>query len=145
MIEDSFMSVVDDPNSAYSVLFEDDGKVAYAYLRDGTKVVGDVWIYNCGPAPETAEWTLPDARSRMPFANPAGYAVDELPPDIHEPSDVSCRWTHDGEGLAFVEVLLNGVVFARLQPGSSPGWSRLARRDGPNAKVLTSLDDEGTT
>ena len=133
------MSFVDDADSGYSVLFEDDGKVAYAYLRDGTRIVSDVWIYNRGDAPQTPEWTLPDARSHLPFTNPAGYVRDEAPPQVREASDISCRWAHDAEGLASVEVLIHGTVYARLKPGSKPGWSRLASRDGPNAKVLRDM------
>src|SRR5262245_34643201 len=130
------MSIVQDPDSAYSVVFEDDGKVAYAYLRDGTRIVSDVWIYNRGPAPETPEWTLPDARSRLPFTNPVGFVREEPRPSVKNPSDISARWVYDAETLAAAEVLIRGTRFALLKPGSKPGWSRLASRDGPNAKVL---------
>ena len=130
------MSIVQDPDSNYSVLFEDDGKVAYAYLRDGTRIVGEVWVYNCGDAPTTPEWRLPDARSRLPFTNPVGFVRDEPRPTVRNASDIACRWEHDADGLASVEVLISGRLFARMKPGSKPGWSRLASRDGPNAKVL---------
>lgn len=90
-------SIVKDPKSTYSVLFEDDGKVAYAYLRDGARVVADVWIYNCGDAPETPEWKLPDARSRLPFTNPRGYVRDEPRPVVRNASDIGCRWINDVE------------------------------------------------
>ena len=134
--EKSLLSVVEDPDSAYSVRFEDDGKVAYAYLHNGRKIVGDVWLYNCSDAPETPEWKLPDARTRLPFTNPVGYVKDEAPPVVHKASDVSCKWVHDSSGLVEVDVFIHGTIFARLKPGSKPGWSRLASRDGPNARVL---------
>jgi hypothetical protein len=133
----SLVSVVNDPDSGYSVHFEDDGKAAYAYLHDGREIVGDVWLYNCGDAPELPEWKLPDARSRLPFTNPVGYVKDEPPPIVHKASDVSCNWVHDSSGLVEVDVFIHGALFARLKPGSKPGWSRLASRDGPNARVLS--------
>ena len=136
MGDKSLVSVVDDPDSGYSVQFEDDGKAAYAYLHDGREIVGDVWLYNCGDAPEMPEWKLPDAGSRMPFTNPVGYVKDEVPPIVRMASDVSCSWVHDSSGLVEVAVLIRGALFARLKPGSKPGWSRLARRDGPIARVL---------
>ena len=141
MSKPTFMSFIKDPDSSYSVVFEDDGKVAYAYLRNGTRIVADVWVYNCGEAPAAPEWTQPDAKSRMPFANPATYVRDEPPPAVVNESDISCRWVHGSEGLATVDVLIHGSVFARLKPGSKPGWSRLASRDGPNARVLEHLSE----
>jgi hypothetical protein len=132
----SLVSIVKDPDSGYWVQFEDDAKAAYAYLHDGHKIVGDVWLYNCGDAPETPEWKLPDARSRLPFTNPVGYVKDEAPPVVRKASDVSCSWVHDSNGLVEVDLFIHGTLFARLKPGSKPGWSRLASRDGPNARVL---------
>jgi hypothetical protein len=130
------ISIVKDPNSTYSMLFEDDGKVAYAYLRDGTRIVSDAWVYNCGDAPETPDWTLPDARSRLPFTNPASFVRDEPRPIVDHPSDISAHWVYSNGEFVAADVLIHGTRFARLQPGARPGWARLSSRDGPNAKVL---------
>ena len=132
----SMVSVVQDPSSAYSVRFEDDGKVAYAYLHDGAAIVSDVWLYNCQEAPAFPEWKLPDARSRLPFTNPVGYVNENPKPAVRKASDVRCQWVHDSNGLVRVDIFLSRTLFARLKPGSKPGWSRLASRDGPNARVL---------
>ena len=136
MAKSTFMSVVRDPDSTYSLLFEDDGKVAYAYLRDGMRIVSDVWIYNCGPAPEQPEWTLPDARLRLPFTNPAGFVREEARPVVTKASDIEAHWVREAGKLVAAELFIRGTRFARLKPGSQPGWSRLASRDGPNAKIL---------
>jgi len=55
----------------YSVVIEDDGKVAYAYLLNKDEIVSDVWLYNQRQTPEQPEWT---EKSRMPFLNPRNYA-----------------------------------------------------------------------
>ena len=34
------------PCKSYTLTFEGDSKVAYAYLKKEDKIVGDVWIYN---------------------------------------------------------------------------------------------------
>lgn len=129
----------DDALTGYSAVFEDDGRVAYAYLLDGDEIVADVWLYNRGPAPPEPEWRDP---SRMPFANPEGFAsVERLAPAADE-SEVGFRWRHSTEGaVASLDVLLRGEVVGRLKPGSKPGWAKLAARDGPLARVLEDGDN----
>ena len=131
------MAIVQEAQSAYSVMFEDDGRVAYAYLREGRKIVSDVWLYNSGATPETPEWTNPD---RLPFANPRGFVLSEKPPAVLKPADVSVRWIRRGELLTAVEVYLNGDLYGRLAPGKKPGWARLASREGPLALPLNQLE-----
>ncbi|MEO0912171.1 MAG: hypothetical protein AAFY59_04175 [Pseudomonadota bacterium] len=121
-----------DPRSGFSVVFEDDGRVAYAYLLDGNdRIVGDVWLYNRCVAPLEPEWISPDG---MPFANPVGYAREDagfLP--VEEIGDVSVSWS--AAPVAAV-VHLRGARFARLMEGSKPGWCVLALKDGPLARVM---------
>jgi hypothetical protein len=116
-----------------AVVFDDDGRVAWAYLRtlDG-EVIGDVWLYNHGPAPAEADWT---DTTRVPFLNPAALAHDLDQPPAKKRSDVTVEWTLDGE-LLLADIFLRGTLLARLSPGAQPGWSTLAKDDGPCARVL---------
>jgi hypothetical protein len=66
-----------DPDSDYSVVFEQDAKTGYAYLREGGCIVGDVWLCNRGEAPDEPE--LSDL-SKAPFANPKRFVHAEPPP-----------------------------------------------------------------
>lgn len=118
-----------------AVVIDDDGRVAWAYLRtaDG-EVIGDVWLYNHGPAPEEPDWTDP---TQVPFLNPASLARDLEQPPARARDDVAVEWTVDGE-LLLADVFLRGELLARLSPGSQPGWSTLAKDDGPCARVLPS-------
>lgn len=118
----------DEPNGHLSVVLEDDGKVAYAYLLEGDSVVGDVWLYNVGEAPDAVNWR---DKSAMPFCNPAKYCTGEKLPRLREDSEVACQWSNQG-----VTVSVSGLVWARLDKGAKPGWSRAAGRDGPLAKPL---------
>ena len=57
--------------TGYSVIFDDDGRVAYAYLlAPDEHIVSDVWLYNRCESPLQPEW--PD-QEKIPFANPASY------------------------------------------------------------------------
>ena len=132
---ESLLSFVKDPESAYIVVFEDDGKAAYAYLRNDDGIIGEVWLYNSGPTPDEPEW--PD-RSKMPYANPKGFASEEARPTVRQASDVSVRWIKEHGDLKEVEVMLNGELYGRLAPGAKPGWARLAARKGPCALPLDS-------
>ncbi|MEW6432110.1 MAG: hypothetical protein AB1730_11445 [Myxococcota bacterium] len=118
-----------------AVVVDDDGRVAWAYLRtmDG-EVIGDVWLYNHGPAPEAVDWTDP---AQVPFRNPAPLANDLGQAPARTRDDVTVEWTLDGE-LLLADVFLRGEWLARLSPGSQPGWSTLAKDDGPCARVLPS-------
>ena len=46
-------------------------------------------------------------------------------------ANVECRWFAVG-----AEVRIDGILMARLESGSKPGWSRLARCAGPLARPL---------
>src|SRR5207253_2859518 len=62
------------PDGEWAVhIAETDNKVCYAYLYHhrsaavgALPIAADVWLYNLTPAPQVAEWTLPDARDRLP-------------------------------------------------------------------------------
>jgi len=120
----------------YEVIVEDDGRVAYAYLFQGEKMLAAAWLYNRCITPDAPEWKVTALeRHPIPFANSKEFAIDEELP-VFTTDDVSCSWEWEGDTLISIEVLLRDRLFARLQPGVMPGWSRLAKKDSPVAKVL---------
>ncbi len=121
-----------DPDSDYSAVFEDDGKTAYVYLTNGGKIVGDVWLYNHAEPPAEPEWEDP---SKMPFANSKEFVSNELFSPVADASEVNFDWTHQGDSLT-LRLGIRGEPFAVLTPGSKPGWSKLAIKDGPLALRL---------
>ncbi|WP_119300250.1 hypothetical protein [Dongia deserti] len=74
------------------MVFDDDGKTAYAYLKLGETIVADVWLYNVVDIPRTPEWQEVGAREKMPFANPAGFARVEPFEPINDPDDIDLDW-----------------------------------------------------
>lgn len=118
---------------------DDDGdgaRVAYAYLRERGRIVGDVWLYDRGETPERPEWKEPDARSRLPFKNSAEFVVAGPFPPIATASEVRIDWTRSPEGALGADVLIRGRLHARVQSGSKPGWCVLAAKDNAIARVL---------
>ncbi|HEY6560416.1 MAG TPA: hypothetical protein VI072_24195 [Polyangiaceae bacterium] len=69
----------------------------------------------------------------MPFLNPKEYCSTGTMPRIEEDLDVRCEWTAEG-----VKLFFNDIYVARLEAGSKPGWSRLAKKPGPLAALLES-------
>jgi len=116
------------PDSGMSVAIEDDGRVAYAYLKQHGKIVADVWLYNVVPTPNEITWTDP---VQMPFLNPRRYCAQAEFQRIEPDTDVTCTLVSE-----HVEVRVEGQLIARLRPGIRPGWSRLARISGPLAEPL---------
>jgi hypothetical protein len=133
-----FILHFESPFGSDYLLIEDDGRVcyAYAYALDGDdQILGDVWLYNRCATPDAPEWDKPDD---LPFANPREFVATDLdfqPPA--SPSDISVSWLPTAAGDFHVQVYIRDQLIARLGHGTKPGWSILAGKDGPLAKVLT--------
>lgn len=121
----------DQPDTELSVVLEDDGRTAYAYLLQSGKVAGDVWLYNVGPDPERVDWSDP---SGLPFSNPARFCSSEQLARLDESDEIVCEWFEHG-----VSIWVSGLLWARMELGSKPGWSRKAALPGPLAKPLEVL------
>jgi hypothetical protein len=125
------------PCGTYTLTFDDDGKVAYAYLKKGKAFLGDVWLYNRCETPDRSEWS---DRSKLPFANCRGYMKDEG--RVEQPvalEDITVEWEYTGERpKAFVYLFRDLVAY--LSEGDKPGFSRFALKDGPLAKRMV-LDE----
>jgi hypothetical protein len=126
--KDEVLLRFDDPETARAVVLEDDGRVAYAYLLDHEKIVGDVWLYNVADAPESERWK---DQTEMPFLNPRSFCTPVSVSRLTQSSSIACTWFDNG-----VEVSVDGILMARLEENAKPGWSRFAGRPGPLAKPL---------
>jgi hypothetical protein len=130
-----FLQLFCELNESYSVIIEDDGRVAYAYLYLAEEIVGDIWLYNQLETPGRTDWNAKE----MPFLNPAEFIVDDnIINPIKDNSEVDCKWflNSDNEFLQEVDIFLRGNLIAKLKHGSMPGWSTLVKKDGPLAKIL---------
>jgi len=125
--DDDFLVIFDSPDGRYSVMVEADARVAYAYLLEDGKIIGDVWLYNVAPTPSSTNWK---DRNQMPFLNPTPFAAAQDAYDVRD--GVECRWTDRR-----VEILRGAEPVAVLVPGAKPGWSKQAQEDGPLAKTLS--------
>lgn len=125
--------------TGYSLVFEDDGRVAYAYLLDPIgEIVSDVWLYNRGGTPAEPEWQRPEL---APYANPAGYCVahDDFRP-VDDIKEVDVEWGSADDGTVKADVYLRDELFAIVAEGVEPGWCRFALKDGPLANVMPAAE-----
>lgn len=121
------------PSDSFILTFEDNGKVAYAYLKEASKCVGDVWLYNRCLTPELPEWK---DRDNIPFANSKDYMSENgrMKKDV-EIEDVSVDWEEEEQGaVAYIYIFedLYGVVGVN----DKPGYARFATKDGPLARIM---------
>lgn len=121
---------------SHSVIFDDDGRVAYCYLLNPEgRVVSDVWLYNRCCTPLEPEWKDPE---KAPFANPKTYTNESDHDDfiaVDDISDVKVEWCDVGEKI-IARIFIRDDFFASLTEGIKPGCSLFAFRDGPLAKML---------
>jgi hypothetical protein len=124
------------PGIDYELWIDDDDRVCYAYLREADgRICADVWLYNRGPSPEQFE----DSRG-VPPRNPARFVADVRFPLPNSPDDFSAQWWREG-GVLYARVFIRKALVGILAPGIKPGWSIMAKKDGPVAKVLASSSE----
>jgi hypothetical protein len=121
------------PCGAFKLTFADDGKVAYAYLKRGSTILGDVWVYNRCPTPEQPEWK---DRRNLPFANCREFMREEGRfAKAAALADIHVEWQYTA-GQPKALVYLSGALAALVGVNDKPGYCRFASKDGPLAKVL---------
>ena len=133
-MEEGYWQAFQDPASGYTVVFEDDGRVAYAYLCNSSQaIIADVWLYKRCQTPVEPEW---EDRTKLPFVNPVEFANSAGPIlPVDSTNDVSVRWEQLQAGSkAFIYI--RDIFAGLLIDGAKPGWSVMAVKDGPLALVL---------
>ena len=120
-------------DSYYSVVIEDDGRVAYAYLMEGEDCIGEVWLYNQQPAPKDSNWH----EQQPPYLNTEEY-IDKsarISP-LTDKSQLYVEWSESADnGAVEVAIYIREKFIAQIASGSKPGWSTLVIKDGPLALV----------
>lgn len=125
------------PCGTYGLTFDDDGKVAYSYLKRAGEIVGDVWLYNRCPTPEAPEWK---DRSNMPFANCIPYMNENSRmKELVELEDVKVVWKDEANHLV-AHIYIFDELYGVVGVGDKPGRARFATKDGPLAKVMHFAD-----
>ncbi len=125
-------------NTVYgmSAIFEQNSKVAYAYLLEQGEFVSDVWLYNVDYAPQNPEWK--DRLCDMPFRNSIQYVSSPVFQPVVDPKEIHVKWIENNDGNIIVNIFIRGELMGVLQKSYKPGWSKMASSDSPIAKVLRS-------
>jgi hypothetical protein len=118
----------------HSLIIDDNGKVSYAYLLNGEEIIADVWLYNQAKTPHSGTW---DSLDEIPFLNTIEYVNENLTiKPLSDPKDILIKWEFENDNLEQVSIFIQDKLSAILKPGSKPGWSICAKKDGPLARVL---------
>jgi len=120
----------------HSCVVEDNGRVAYAYLLQERKVVGDLWLYNQAATPDDPEWKTP---SPMPFLNAMAYVnFDSMQKPLVSQDEIRVDWElGDNADAIEVRLFLRRTLYGILKPNAKPGWTIAALKDGPLARVMS--------
>jgi hypothetical protein len=117
------------------VVVEEMNGCCYAYFLQSNQIVGDVWLYNVGAAPDTPPWEQPDAQERMPFRNPIAFCVDETFDTHLSEKDFEVVFGN-AQPPALAHIFIRHQLHAVVGVGLRPGYCRLALGDGPLARPL---------
>ena len=126
------------PNASYSVVIEDDGKVAYAYplLFIKVNIVGDVWLYEIKVRHHSQR--IANRKKNMPFLNSSEFLKNSKNLELiatGQELKINCIF-FENSTLTAVEIFIRDRLIAILKPNEKPGWSTLVKKDGPLAKVI---------
>ena len=117
----------------FSLIIEDNGKVAYAYLLKKRNIISDVWLYNQQTTPSTVDWTN---KKDLPFLNPKNYILNNrVFSPIKNQIEVKIKWDLLDEAKR-VRIYIRNELIAVLGPNLFPGYSSLVCKDGPLAKKI---------
>jgi hypothetical protein len=133
----------DHPDGVHALVFEDDGRVAYAYMLECGRIISHVWLYNRCPTPLKPGW---DQKITEPYPNPMKYVIEAKPIFPSSAVDIQVDWKNEGpnnQPQALVSIC--GVLHASVTKGEKPGRCRLARISGPLAKVMRGKTEMGNT
>ena len=113
-----------------SVIFEDDGFVAYLYLTqpDTLLVTSNLWIYNRVEAPHRND--LAKYRNTPPPA-PIGYTATNSPTVIAPDCQLQFSWSTDGNAVA---LFMDNLLIAYLSDREERRFSLKVIKAGPWGK-----------
>ena len=122
------------PSEFYTLAFEDNGRVAYAYLKKDQKIVGDVWLYNRCLAPKIPEWD--NDKENTPYANIRDNISKEGTVQKRvENDDVLVNWDEEeGHPVAYIYIFEN--LYGVIGVNDKPGYARFAVKNSPIALVM---------
>jgi hypothetical protein len=117
-----------------STIFEQDSRVAYAYLLDREEIVSDVWLYNVDYVPQIPEWE--NNIGEMPFRNSVKYTSTQVFKSVVKQDEVNVDWIEENDKNIVVKILIRGELMGILEKSHKPGWSKMASMNSPIAKAL---------
>ena len=123
---------IDPTDKRYSMIIDDDDRVAYAYILKYNKIVGDIWLYNVHNTPDKDAWVN---KEELPFLNQSSHTKNLRKLSLSASDDIKISWG-DVDGKRSVLLEINDDLKVMLQEGAKPGWSNNVYKDGPLAKVL---------
>lgn len=129
----NFASFISGEFEGYAVVVEEENDTVYAYMICDEEIVGDVWLCNRLITPVMDEWKTSTC---MPFRNTASYCKEAMI-DI-DISEIYTRWYIEND-IVTADILHRDMVVGILKEGANPGYCINAKKSGPLALVMPSV------
>ncbi|WP_417355452.1 hypothetical protein [Flavobacterium sp.] len=116
----------------FSVIIDDDGSVAYAYLLEGNNIISDLWLYNSGKT-KYEDWENISEKD-LPLQNLDCYIITKIK-SITNDNDIDVEWYIEGNSVK-VEIYIHNKLIGILNSTSKVGFNTLVSEDTPIAKKI---------
>ena len=115
----------------YSLIIEDNGKVAYAYLLENGDIISEVWLYNNGESLYDNWDSI--SEDDLPIQNLPIF-IEHFTLPIKEDSDVNLKWIVE-DSFVRVFVFIRQELIAILSSNEEIGSSTSISVDTPIARL----------
>lgn len=116
-------------SNGFSIIIEDDGLVAYAYLLKDEEIVSTLWLYNVGKTLYN-NWENLDKHD-LPFQN-LDYFISKQIESIKSKNDINIKWVIEKNYTRSYIFIFNELI-GFLDSTTPIGYSLLVTEDGPLA------------
>ena len=119
-------------NPSYMVCVSAEGKAARACLMKENRILSEVWLYNLDSAPEAGETDETYNENAAEFVAEKKFVITK------SKDQITVRWFRLN-GAVLASIYIDEVLHATLISNELIGRCRLAKKNGPLAKVLKPL------
>ncbi len=118
-------------NQEFSIVIEDNGYVAYAYLLKNEDIISELWLYNRGNILYDNWDNI--SEDDFPLQNLDCFINKTIKP-ISTDKDINIKWSFNDDNNIKAYIFIHDELIGSLESKEPIGFSKLVFQDTPIAK-----------